>query len=111
MITVDLLAVPIFVTHCCGALRLKIVVDHMGKPDFKTGGSAQWEEGMQELAKHKNVYVKLSGMVTEAAENKAWKTADFKPLVEVIDKFTSISLVWSYLFTVFFCFLMLKMPF
>ncbi|CAK8684428.1 unnamed protein product [Clavelina lepadiformis] len=66
---------------------LKIIIDHLGKPNAKTGADEQWYEDMSFYASYKNVYCKLSGMVTEGNLND-WKPSDFKKHVDyVIEKF------------------------
>lgn len=68
--TYDILVFP----HQLGAVlelvkkfpRQKFVVDHIAKPYIKDGFFDGWAVLMKELAKHENVYCKLSGMITEA---------------------------------------------
>lgn len=59
------------------------VLDHIAKPDIKNQQIAGWKQGIQELAKHQNVYCKVSGMVTEA-DWKLWKPEDFTPYLDVV---------------------------
>lgn len=59
------------------------VLDHSAKPPIKEGVLSPWREQIQELAASKNVWCKVSGMVTEA-DLKNWKAADFKPYLDVI---------------------------
>lgn len=59
------------------------VVDHIAKPDIKSGDILSWEKGIKELAKAENVMCKISGMVTEADWN-SWKVDDLKPYLDVI---------------------------
>ena len=61
----------------------RFVLDHIAKPFIKTGVISPWEEQIQELAQAKNVFCKISGMVTEASWNE-WKTADFSPYLDVV---------------------------
>lgn len=59
------------------------VIDHIAKPKIKAGRIQPWKEHIQELARHQNVFCKLSGMVTEAN----WpyqQPADFKPYFDVM---------------------------
>jgi L-fuconolactonase len=66
---------------------VKIVVDHIAKPSIRTKEKTHWELNMAALASHKNIYCKVSGMVTEA-DWKNWKTTDFFPyLDEVFEAF------------------------
>ena len=59
------------------------VLDHIAKPDIKTGAISPWREQVRELAKFPNVCCKVSGMVTEA-DHATWKPEDFAPYLEVI---------------------------
>lgn len=66
--------------------NLRGVIDHLAKPPIAAGELHPWKEQMRELAQHRKLYCKLSGMVTEASEQ--WKLEDFVPYVEhIIDCF------------------------
>ena len=47
------------------------ILDHIAKPKIKTNKFSPWRENLRELAKRKNVFCKISGMVTEA-DFKTW---------------------------------------
>ena len=49
----------------------KFVIDHMAKPYIKDGFFDGWAVLMKEIAKHENVFCKMSGMITEA-DYKQW---------------------------------------
>lgn len=59
------------------------VIDHIAKPDIKSGDILSWKKGIQEISKAENVSCKISGMVTEA-DWENWKTDDLKPYLNVI---------------------------
>ncbi|MBO9155373.1 amidohydrolase family protein [Chitinophaga sp. GCM10012297] len=59
-----------------------LVIDHLAKPDFETGELKSWEQHIRNIARYKNVYCKLSGMVTEA-DLQNWEYEDFVPFLEV----------------------------
>jgi L-fuconolactonase len=59
------------------------VLDHLGKPPIKAKELKPWSEHIRSLAKNRNVYCKVSGMVTEA-DWKNWKPDDFKPYLDVL---------------------------
>jgi len=63
----------------------KFVLDHIAKPDIKSGEYTQWQTNIKKLALHQNVYCKLSGMVTEGEWND-WKVADFKIYLDTVVK-------------------------
>jgi len=59
------------------------VLNHIAKPEIKSQRITPWNENMFKLAQLKNVYCKLSGMVTEA-DWVNWKAEDFRPYVETV---------------------------
>lgn len=61
----------------------KFVVDHIAKPDMRSGLQEQWKEGMQMLSECENVWCKFSGMVTEA-DCSDWKKSDITPYMDVV---------------------------
>jgi L-fuconolactonase len=63
--------------------RQALVIDHMAKPYIKKGLIKEWAKDIKAIARHKNVYCKLSGIVTEA-DWKNWKTSDFTPYLDVV---------------------------
>jgi L-fuconolactonase len=63
----------------------KFVINHIAKPDIKSGEYAQWQTNIKKIALHQNVYCKVSGMVTEADWHD-WKETDFKIYLDTIVK-------------------------
>jgi L-fuconolactonase len=61
----------------------RFVIDHVAKPEIKSKKTEPWAAQMNEIAQNKNVFCKLSGLVTEA-DWKHWKTDDFKPYLDVV---------------------------
>ena len=61
----------------------RFVIDHIGKPHIKNGKNEQWKNEMKQIAKHPNIYCKLSGIVTEA-DWKSWTVADFQPYIAIV---------------------------
>ena len=62
--------------------RQSFVLDHLAKPQIKSGAIDLWARGIRELASFSNVYAKLSGLVTEA-DWQGWKPADILPYLDV----------------------------
>ena len=60
----------------------KLIIDHLAKPNIKKREIAQWAVQMLEIASNKNVYCKLSGLVTEG-NWQGWKEDDFKPYLDI----------------------------
>lgn len=59
----------------------KFVLDHLAKPNIKTGEIAGWIKDLQVLSTLPNVYCKISGMVTEA-DWTGWKRDDFRRVLD-----------------------------
>lgn len=86
-LTYDLLVFP---KHLPYAIQLvsefphqPFVLDHIAKPFIKDSHVSPWKEHIYQLAEHKNVYCKLSGMVTEA-DLKNWTEEDFIPYLDTV---------------------------
>jgi L-fuconolactonase len=60
---------------------LRAVVDHISKPEIRDGRLEPWRGLMAEVAQNKNVFCKLSGMITEA-DQQHWSADDLRPYVE-----------------------------
>lgn len=65
--------------------KQKFVIDHIAKPYIKDGFYDGWAILMQEIAKHENVYCKVSGMVTEADFDN-WTPEQIKPYLNLVFK-------------------------
>jgi len=61
----------------------KFVIDHIAKPYIKDDFFDGWATLMTEIAKHKNVCCKVSGMITEADYN-TWTQAQLQPYLELV---------------------------
>ncbi len=63
---------------------LPVVIDHIAKPNIKTGeGFYKWKLAMESLSKNPNIYCKVSGMVTEANWHN-WRYQLFIPYLTTI---------------------------
>ena len=69
-----------------GGNEQKFILDHLAKPNIKNGTSTTWATDLKKLASHKNVFCKLSGMVTEA-DHKTWKKEDIYPYMDKVLEF------------------------
>jgi L-fuconolactonase len=85
--TYDILIFPDQLQHTIKFVQLfpeqKFVIDHLAKPSIKNKTIAGWKEDIQEVAQHKNVCCKISGMVTEA-DWKSWEQEDFTSYMDVV---------------------------
>jgi L-fuconolactonase len=67
--------------------RLHAVIDHISKPEIKRGKIEPWNDLISKVARHQNVFCKLSGMVTEA-DHRMWEPEHLRPYIEhVLDSF------------------------
>ena len=85
--TYDILIYP---KHLLAALELvsrlpeqRFVIDHLAKPLVRENILEPWASQMRAIAKHPNVYCKVSGLVTEA-NWRAWTEKDFRPYLDVV---------------------------
>lgn len=60
--------------------KLRAVIDHIAKPDIARGAHEPWAGLLQQVSEHRNVYCKLSGMITEA-DPERWTPDDLAPFV------------------------------
>ena len=60
----------------------KFVIDHIAKPEIKNNKIEDWKKNILAIAKNKNVYCKISGLVTEA-DWKNWKAKELIPYLDV----------------------------
>ncbi|GAB3909151.1 amidohydrolase family protein [Mucilaginibacter boryungensis] len=61
----------------------KFVLDHIAKPDIKSNKIGEWAADIKQLAANKNVYCKVSGMVTEADWHN-WTNDTFTKYLDVV---------------------------
>jgi L-fuconolactonase len=83
----DLLLFPRHLEHAAELVKAfpgqRFVLDHLGKPFIKSGKMEPWKTKIELLAKHSNIWCKLSGMVTEA-DHQHWQYQDLLPYMEVV---------------------------
>ncbi len=61
----------------------KLIIDHCAKPAIKNKSINEWKKGIQEISQNENVYLKLSGLTTEADWN-TWEEKDFYPYFDCV---------------------------
>ena len=57
-----------------------MILDHCGKPGIIEGALAQYRDDVAALAKHKNLWIKLSDLAVEA-DHAMWTEADIRPYI------------------------------
>ena len=71
-----------FVLQVLAAIpELHAVIDHISKPDIRSHRMEPWKGLIAQVARHQNVWCKLSGMITEA-DHVHWSAADLRPYVD-----------------------------
>ncbi len=71
------------------------VIDHLAKPTISTGEINSWAFDIFRIASFKNVYCKLSGMVTEA-DHRSWTYEEIYPyLTTVVQAFGTSRLMFG----------------
>jgi L-fuconolactonase len=60
--------------------KLRAVIDHIAKPDIARGAREPWAGALRRVSDHRNVYCKLSGMITEA-DHERWTADDLAPYI------------------------------
>lgn len=65
--------------------KLRAVIDHISKPEIRAGKLEPWKNWITEVSRHRNLYCKLSGMITEA-DHQHWSVSDLRPYVEHVVK-------------------------
>ncbi len=86
-LTYDLLLFPQHLKPAIELIRLfpeqAFVLDHIAKPNIMNREMQPWKDDLRRLTEHRNIYCKLSGMVTEAKLN-AWQESEFEPYLDVV---------------------------
>lgn len=62
--------------------RQRFVLDHLAKPDIRSGERQTWARDLRRLAAFPNVWAKLSGLVTEA-DWAHWTADQIRPYLDV----------------------------
>lgn len=61
--------------------NVPMILDHCGKPGIAAGRFAQYRDDIRELAKHPNLWIKLSDLPVEA-DHATWTEADLRPYID-----------------------------
>jgi L-fuconolactonase len=79
----------------CRHPNLSIVIDHCAKPDLSKAPSSLWRIGLENVAKCQNVFIKLSGLLTEAPQGGV-NTEDVAPYFEhILRLFGTDRVMWG----------------
>ncbi len=71
------------------------ILDHLAKPRIKDKVLFPWNRNSHEIAKRRNVYCKLSGMITEA-DPARWTPESLQPYIDVaLDDFGPARLMYG----------------
>jgi len=90
--TRQLKAVPILAEKVQG---LRMVLDHMAKPEIATHGMEPWKTEIAKVAAIPGIYCKISGLVTEADWDN-WTNEDLNPYLRLmLELFGPERLMWG----------------
>ena len=85
---------PLLLKRLARQPELKVVVDHGAKPVIRDGLFDGWAADMTRVARETNASVKLSGLVTEAAEE--WSAETLRPYVDhLLSTFGPARIMWG----------------
>lgn len=79
--------------------KMRLVIDHAMKPAIREAqigkdAFSQWASGMSDLANKTGAYCKMSGLITEAADN--WTASDLKPFTDhILHAFGPERVMWG----------------
>ena len=62
--------------------ELRLVIDHLAKPPFRSSGWDQWVDAIRRAAQSPNVYAKVSGLDTAAGPD--WTVDELRPAWDVV---------------------------
>jgi len=86
-LTYDLLLFPRHLPVACELVERfpdqPFLLDHIAKPLVRDRQLEPWATDIRRLARHQNVFCKISGLVTEA-DGQHWHPADFSPYLDVV---------------------------
>jgi L-fuconolactonase len=61
----------------------RFVLDHMAKPQLRSGEIQQWAKQMRAISTNQNIYCKASGLITESHWHN-WRDFNFTPYLDVV---------------------------
>jgi L-fuconolactonase len=61
----------------------RFVLNHLAKPNIKNKEINSWKSGIEKLAKHENIYCKISGLATEANWD-SFSADEFSPYLTIV---------------------------
>lgn len=74
--------------------QMRVVIDHGAKPKIADQQFAEWADAMSQIAATTQAYCKLSGLVTEAAQD--WQPDDLIPYIDhLLNSFGTDRLIWG----------------
>ena len=84
-LTYDILTYESQLEEVCSLLQqvpeMRLVIDHISKPNIKKNSFERWAKYIKELSQYDHLYLKISGMITEA-DWKNWQPTDLKPYID-----------------------------
>ncbi|MEZ4964070.1 MAG: amidohydrolase family protein [Saprospiraceae bacterium] len=63
--------------------EMRLVIDHIAKPDIRSGQQKGWAEVLRTIAGFPHVHIKLSGLITEA-DWRHWRVEEILPYTDLV---------------------------
>ncbi|MCB9354557.1 MAG: amidohydrolase family protein [Lewinellaceae bacterium] len=63
--------------------EMRLVIDHIAKPDIRSGQQKGWAEALRMIAGFPHVHIKLSGLITEA-DWRHWRVEEILPYTDLV---------------------------
>ena len=59
----------------------QFILDHCGNPDLKKADLSPWKKDIEEISRHKNLVIKISGFLASAPAKDQWKFEDAEMII------------------------------
>jgi L-fuconolactonase len=64
--------------------ELKLIIDHLGNPQIDGHFSRTWKDNINRASDNPNIYMKISGLITNVADLEHWTINDLRPYIEYV---------------------------
>lgn len=61
--------------------QTQFILDHCGNPDLKKADLSPWKKDIEEISRHKNLVIKISGFLASAPARDQWKFEDAEMII------------------------------
>ncbi len=61
--------------------QTQFILDHCGNPDLKKSDLGPWKKDIEQISRHKNIVIKISGFLASAPARDQWKYEDAEMII------------------------------